>query len=147
LEEDQSEIYESIRQHVIGIANEEISQVDNQAEHFEEPVEAQHDPREIWPLPLDDLEIFDELGNNNLEEAPYRDSNNNDLVDVVPIAHIVDAELTLHKHDSSSRQKNDDGTFTSPLTWWKFNERKYFPQIILLGFCAFQQHLPLQNIG
>lgn len=44
---------------------------------------------------------------------------------MVPIANVVDAELTLYKQEPSIRLNNDDGTYTCPLTWWKFNERKY----------------------
>jgi hypothetical protein len=44
---------------------------------------------------------------------------------VVPIANAVHAELTLCRHEPSIRLKNDNGTYTCPLTWWKFNERKY----------------------
>jgi hypothetical protein len=43
----------------------------------------------------------------------------------VCVATAADAELTLYKQEPSIRLKNDDGTFNCPLTWWKFNERKY----------------------
>jgi hypothetical protein len=36
-----------------------------------------------------------------------------------------DCGSTLYRHEPSIRLKNDDGTFTCPLTWWKFNDRKY----------------------
>jgi hypothetical protein len=119
-------VKENIRQFVIDIANEEIALLNNQVQHLEEQEEAQNVPRENWPLPLDDLDIFDELNNNYLEEVQYRDNkNNSDLVDVALIAIAVDAELTLYEHEPSRRLKNDDSTFTCPLTWWKFNERNY----------------------
>jgi hypothetical protein len=69
LEEDCYEIYENIQQHVIDIANEDLAKVENQAQQLEEQAEARHVPREIWPLPLDDIDIFDELDNNYLEEV------------------------------------------------------------------------------
>jgi len=86
--------------------------------------EVQQVSRQIRPLPLDDLDIFDELNNNYLKEGQVRD-NNNDLANVVPIANPVDAELTLYKQEPSIRLNNDDGTYTCPLTWWKFNEIEY----------------------
>jgi len=111
-------VKENIRQFVIDIANEEIALLNNQVQHLEEQEEAQNVPRENWPLPLDDLDIFDELNNNYLEEVQYRDNkNNSDLVDVALIAIAVDAELTLYKHEPSRRLKNDVSTFTCPLTW------------------------------
>jgi hypothetical protein len=125
LEDDRNEIYDHIRQHMIDIAHEDIAQqpqvnqVQKQAQE-----EVQKVPRQIRPQPLDDLEIFDELNNNYLEEGQVRDNNNN-LVNVVPIANAVDAELTLYKQEPSIRLNNHDGTYTCPLTWWKFNEIKY----------------------
>ncbi len=44
---------------------------------------------------------------------------------MLPVVNTLDAEITLYKHEPSIRLKNDDGTFTYPLTWWKFNDRKY----------------------
>jgi hypothetical protein len=44
---------------------------------------------------------------------------------VLPAINVVDAEITLYKHEPSIRLINDDGNFTCPLTWWKFNDRKY----------------------
>jgi hypothetical protein len=102
---------------MIDIAHEEIAQqpqVNQVQEQRQE--EVQQVPRQIWPLPLDDLDIFDEHNNNYLEEGQVRD-NNNDLANVVPIANTVDAELTLYKQEPSIRVNNDDGTHTCPLTW------------------------------
>jgi hypothetical protein len=90
LEDDRNVIYGHIRQHMIDIAHEEIvqqPQVNKVQEQVQE--EVQQVPRQIWPLPLDDLDIFDELNNNNLEEGQVRD-NNNDLANVVPIANAVE---------------------------------------------------------
>jgi len=126
LEDDRNEIFSHIRQHMIDIAHEEIAQQPQVHQAQEQAqVEVQQVPRQIRPLPLDDLDIFDELNNNYLEEGQVRDNNNNDLANVVPIANAVDAELTLYKQEPSIRLNNDDGTYTCPLTWWKFNERKY----------------------
>jgi hypothetical protein len=50
----------------------------NQVKHLEDQAEVQHVPREMWPLPLDDLDIFDELENNYLEEVQCRDNNKKD---------------------------------------------------------------------
>jgi hypothetical protein len=69
LDKDHNEIYDNIRQHVIGIANEDLAQLDNQAQQLEEQAEALHVPREIQPPPLDDMDIFDELDNNYQEEV------------------------------------------------------------------------------
>jgi hypothetical protein len=90
LEDDRNEIYGHIRQHMIDIAHEEIvqqPQVNKVQEQVQE--EVQQVPRQIRPLPLDDLDIFDELNNNYLEEGQVRD-NNNDLANVVPIANAVE---------------------------------------------------------
>lgn len=121
--EDQNEINEKIRQHMIDMANEKISPQDNQAQQLEEQPEAQHVPREIQSFPLDNLDLFDELNNYYLEEVWYRDYNNNDLAVVAPIAHAGDAVLSLYRQEPGIRLTNDDGTFTCPLTWWKFNEK------------------------
>jgi len=40
-----------------------------------------------------------------------------------PFAHAGDAVLSLYRQEPGIRLTNDDGTFTCPLTWWKFNEK------------------------
>ena len=41
------------------------------------------------------------------------------------VAATVDAELTLYKQEPMLQLRKEDGTFNCPLTWWKYNERKY----------------------
>jgi hypothetical protein len=125
LDEDRNEIYDNIRQHLIIIANEDLAQLDNLEQQMEEQAEEHHVPREVRAPPLDDIDIFDELDNNYQEEIRNRVNNNNNFDDALPTINAVDAEITLYRHEPSIRLKNDDGTFTCPLTWWKFNDRKY----------------------
>ncbi len=40
-------------------------------------------------------------------------------------ATIADAEITLYKQEPTLQLRKDDGTFNCPLTWWKYNEKKY----------------------
>jgi hypothetical protein len=83
-------------------------------------------PEQIRPLPADDLDIFDEINNHYLDENANRTANNAVARDPeVCVATAADAELTSYKQEPSIQLKNDDGTFNCPLTWWKFNERKY----------------------
>jgi hypothetical protein len=67
LEDDRNEIFSHIRQHMIDIAHEEIAQQQQPHVHQAQEqaqVEVQQVPRQIRPLPQDDLDIFDELNNN-----------------------------------------------------------------------------------
>jgi hypothetical protein len=90
-------------------------------QHEQEPL-----PELILPLPADELDIFDEINNHYLDENANRTANNAVARDPeVCVATAADAELTLCKQEPSIWLKNDDGTFNCPLTWWKFNERKY----------------------
>jgi hypothetical protein len=69
--------------------------------------------------------MFDEIYDNYLNENENRAANHAAGNPEVAIATSADAELILYKQEPSIRLRNDDGTFNCPLTWWKFNEKKY----------------------
>jgi hypothetical protein len=69
--------------------------------------------------------MFDEIYDNYLNENENRAANHAAGNPEVAIATSADAELILYKQEPSIRLRNDNGTFNCPLTWWKFNEKKY----------------------
>jgi hypothetical protein len=104
-----------------------MEEVAGQVQHNQpQQHDQEHVPELIRPLPADELDIFDEINNHYLDENANRPTNNAAAINPeVTVANAADAVLTLYKQEPSIRLKNDDGTFNCPLTWWKFNERKY----------------------
>ena len=92
-------------------------------EQHQQQVLAPHE--QIQPQPAEEDDIFDEINNY------YIDENANRVADVaaenpgVKAATTMDAELTWYKQEPMPKLKKADGTFNCPLTWWKYNERKY----------------------
>ncbi len=76
---------------------------------------------------MDELDIFDEINNHYLDQNRYGADNKNNAMAApeATIAAAADIELTLYKQEPSIQLRDDDGMFSYPLTWWKFNERKY----------------------
>ena len=124
-DEDKEIIYEKIRESMIEIAAVEIGHAGHAHWHeqHQQQVPAPHE--QIQPQSAEEDDIFDEINNY------YIDENANRVADVaaenpgVNVATTVDAELTLYKQEPLLQLKKADGTFNCPLTWWKYNERKY----------------------
>jgi hypothetical protein len=78
-------------------------------------------------MPVDELDIFDEINNHYLEQNRNgADNNNNNMAaPEATIAAAADAELTLYQQEPAIQLREDEGGFSCPLTWWKFNARKY----------------------
>ena len=64
------------------------------------------------------------------------------------VAATVDAELTLYKQEPMLQLRKEDGTFNCPLTWWKYNERKYRLLSILASrlLCIPATSAPLERV-
>jgi hypothetical protein len=75
-------------------------------------------------LPEED-DIFDEINNHYIDQNVNRDDAAENPEAMGNVATIADAELTLYKQEPTIKLRKDDGTFNCPLTWWKYNERKY----------------------
>ena len=80
---------------------------------------------QIQPQPAEEDDIFDEIDNHYIDEVVHRGDEAENLGVNANAATIADAELTLYKQEPTLKLKKDDGTFNCPLTWWKYNERKY----------------------
>jgi hypothetical protein len=124
---DKEIIYDKIRQHLMEIAAVEEVQVQaqpqQQQQHVHAPVPQQQQQQQ--QRPAEDNDIFDEINDHYVDENLNRAAVGEAEYPAVNIATIADAELTLYKQESTLQLKKDDGTFNCPLTWWKYNERKY----------------------
>jgi hypothetical protein len=122
---DQEIIYEKIRESMIEIAALEIGHAQHEHWHEQQQQQVPAPHEQINPHPAEEDDIFDEINNY------YIDENANRVVNVavenpgVNVAATVDAELTLYKQEPMLQLRKEDGTFNCPLTWWKYNERKY----------------------
>jgi len=124
-DEDKRQIYDQIRSAIIDIGAEEIAQnVPDGHEQEQEQRIQQHQQR---PMPVDELDIFDEINNHYLDQNRNgADNNNNNMAaPEATIAAAADAELTLYQQEPAIQLREDEGGFSCTLTWWKFNTRKY----------------------
>jgi hypothetical protein len=124
-DEDKWQIYDQIRSAIIDIGAEEIAQnVPNGHEQEQEQRIQQHQQR---PMPVDELDIFDEINNHYLDQNRNgADINNNNMAaPEATIAAAADSELTLYQQEPAIQLREDEGGFSCTLTWWKFNTRKY----------------------
>ena len=108
---------------MIDIGAEEIAQnePDGHQQEQEQRIIQQHQQR---PMPVDELDIFDEINNHYLDQQRNGADNNNNNYMAAPEA-TADAELTLYQQEPTIQLREDEGGFSCPLTWWKFNARKY----------------------
>ncbi len=123
---DKETIYKNIRESIIEIAAVEIGHVhphEQQQQQQPEQVPAPHE--QIQQQPAEEDGIFDEINNHYIDEVVHRGDEAENLGVNANAATIADAELTLYKQEPTLKLKKDDGTFNCPLTWWKYNERKY----------------------
>jgi hypothetical protein len=122
---DKEIIYDKIRQHLMEIAAVEEVQVQAQPQQQQQHVHAPVPQQQQQQRPAEDNDIFDEINDHYVDENLNRAAVGEAEYPAVNIATIADAELTLYKQESTLQLKKDDGTFNCPLTWWKYNERKY----------------------
>lgn len=106
-EEDQTQIYDNIRQSIVEIGHEELQQ-HHQGEHRDL---LQHNPQQdqviAVPPSAHDLEIFDELDVQYMLENANRHENNDAAVEEdLTLMNTIDAEITLYKQKPSIRLKN-----------------------------------------
>jgi len=119
---DREIIYDNIRSSIINIATVELGHL-----HLQ-PHEQQQEQVPVEPiqqqLPEED-DIFDEINNHYIDQNVNRDDAADNPEAMGNAVTIADAELTLYKQEPTIKLRKDDGTFNCPLTWWKYNERKY----------------------
>lgn len=119
---DREIIYDNIRSSIIDIATVELGHLHLQP-HEQQQEQVPHEPIQ-QQLPEED-DIFDEINNHYIDQNVNRDDAAENPEAMGNVATIADAELTLYKQEPTIKLRKDDGTFNCPLTWWKYNERKY----------------------
>ena len=122
---DKEIIYDNVRESIIEIAAVEIGHVHPHEQQQQQPEQVPAPHEQIQQQPAEEDDIFDEINNHYIDENFHRGDEAENLGVNVNAVTIADAELTLYKQEPTLKLKKDDGTFNCPLTWWKYNERKY----------------------